>query len=252
MPESAITTSSNQATKHGEEFFSPILLIAPSISTQQELVLEHLQVQNERAHQQKDQFESEYIEINTNRSVIGIEAVRELTEQLSFGVSPAVRRFVILYFAEEMTLPAQNAVLKLLEEPPAYTQLVLVTNDAGTVLETIQSRCRIEYTSKHTAIDQNEYKIAVEELYTSLNSLSLRELIEVCETYKESVQAQAFLSTFITYLYSLMQKQHSPVLRTQLSTLLQTEQLLRTTNTSPRMALESALFAVKQTRELSD
>ena len=42
-----------------------------------------------------------------------------------------------------MTTEAQNALLKMLEEPPAGTVLVLTVNHAQTVLPTIRSRAQI-------------------------------------------------------------------------------------------------------------
>ena len=43
--------------------------------------------------------------------------------------------------AEKMTAQAQNALLKTLEEPPAYAVILLLTTNAGLLLDTIRSRC---------------------------------------------------------------------------------------------------------------
>ena len=40
-----------------------------------------------------------------------------------------------------MTVPAQNALLKTIEEPPSYGLLMLLTNNAAMLLPTIRSRC---------------------------------------------------------------------------------------------------------------
>jgi DNA polymerase III delta prime subunit len=50
-------------------------------------------------------------------------------------------RAVIIDDAHKMTVEAQNAFLKTLEEPPPQTLLILVTPDASRLLETIRSRC---------------------------------------------------------------------------------------------------------------
>ncbi len=42
-----------------------------------------------------------------------------------------------------MTIPAQHAILKILEEPPPRALLLLVSNAPGRVLPTIRSRCRM-------------------------------------------------------------------------------------------------------------
>ena len=43
--------------------------------------------------------------------------------------------------AEKMTVQAQNALLKTIEEPPAYTVILLLANNASALLPTILSRC---------------------------------------------------------------------------------------------------------------
>ncbi len=75
---------------------------------------------------------------------IGIEAVRQLEKFLALKVpgSSAYDRAVIIEDAQVMTLEAQNALLKLLEEPPAGTLLVLTANNEQAVLPTIRSRAQ--------------------------------------------------------------------------------------------------------------
>ncbi len=51
-------------------------------------------------------------------------------------------RIVILDGADAMNRNAANAVLKVLEEPPARTVLMLVSDNPGRLLPTIRSRCR--------------------------------------------------------------------------------------------------------------
>ncbi len=50
-------------------------------------------------------------------------------------------KIYIINDAEKMNVQAQNALLKTIEEPPAYAILILVTNNKETFLETILSRC---------------------------------------------------------------------------------------------------------------
>jgi DNA polymerase-3 subunit delta' len=54
----------------------------------------------------------------------------------------AQRRVFVIDPADEMTIEAQDALLKTLEEPPPSTMIVLVTAYPDTLLPTIQSRCR--------------------------------------------------------------------------------------------------------------
>ncbi len=72
---------------------------------------------------------------------IRIEAVREVQEFLSFTAYEAERKVVLMDDAECMNLPASNAFLKTLEEPPAKSLIILVTMSAERLTDTIRSRC---------------------------------------------------------------------------------------------------------------
>lgn len=72
----------------------------------------------------------------------GVDAVRELRETARFA--PASSRFKI-YIIDEvhmLTTGAFNALLKILEEPPAHVKFIFATTDPEKVLPTILSRCQ--------------------------------------------------------------------------------------------------------------
>ena len=73
---------------------------------------------------------------------IGIEKVREINSFLSLTPSEAERRVVIIDSADEMNRSSANAVLKILEEPPSHSVLLLISHSPGRLLPTIRSRCR--------------------------------------------------------------------------------------------------------------
>jgi DNA polymerase-3 subunit delta' len=73
---------------------------------------------------------------------IGIGQVRTITEKVSRQPFEGKRTLVILCEAHLATIEAQNAFLKLLEEPPASTILILVTEFTDRLLPTIRSRCQ--------------------------------------------------------------------------------------------------------------
>lgn len=83
---------------------------------------------------------------------IGIEAVHELQHALQYEQYEAAgRRVVIIVAAETLTLPAQNALLKTLEEPPAGTLMLLTAQNPANLLPTVQSRCTMLYMPLLTA-----------------------------------------------------------------------------------------------------
>ncbi len=76
------------------------------------------------------------------QSVIVIETVREAIGFMHHTPSEGGWRVVIVDGAEDMNPQTANALLKMLEEPPARAILLLVTAAPGRLLPTIRSRCR--------------------------------------------------------------------------------------------------------------
>lgn len=74
---------------------------------------------------------------------ITVDAVRQLKSKLSMAATDGGWRVVIVDAADEMNTAAANAFLKLLEEPPERTTLLLVTHQPSALLPTIRSRCRV-------------------------------------------------------------------------------------------------------------
>jgi DNA polymerase-3 subunit delta' len=72
---------------------------------------------------------------------IRIDAVRRLARFLTTSTHRGGLRVVVLAPAERITIEAANALLKMLEEPPAATLFVLATDAIDDVLPTVRSRC---------------------------------------------------------------------------------------------------------------
>jgi len=74
---------------------------------------------------------------------ITISQARELKSRLMLKPYSAPVKLAIILQAEKLTLPAQNALLKTLEEPPAHSLIILITNQPDLLLPTIISRCEL-------------------------------------------------------------------------------------------------------------
>ncbi len=72
---------------------------------------------------------------------IVIDDVRKVNEFLSKTSYNDGWRAVIIDSADDMNKNAANALLKILEEPPAHTLLLLISHNIGSLLPTIRSRC---------------------------------------------------------------------------------------------------------------
>ena len=73
---------------------------------------------------------------------IRIDAIRQLRHDLHMRPFEADRRVYLIFGAHAMNEEAADALLKDLEEPPAYAVIVLVADEVGSLPETIRSRCQ--------------------------------------------------------------------------------------------------------------
>ncbi|HSX46580.1 MAG TPA: AAA family ATPase [Patescibacteria group bacterium] len=85
-----------------------------------------------------------FLHIQPEKQTLGIEQIRQFKEALRRKTTgqKALRRIILLSDAHMMTIEAQNAVLKTLEEPPEDTALLLTTNDITALRPTIRSRAQ--------------------------------------------------------------------------------------------------------------
>lgn len=73
---------------------------------------------------------------------VKIERVRELQREIMMKPYEGRYKVFVLCNAETMTVQAQNALLKTLEEPPPYGVLILLTSNVNSLLPTVVSRCQ--------------------------------------------------------------------------------------------------------------
>ncbi|MBZ4689114.1 MAG: polymerase delta prime subunit [Cereibacter sp.] len=76
------------------------------------------------------------------KTVISVDDVRRMKSFFSLSSADGGRRVAIVDPADEMNPSAANALLKLLEEPPAGVTLILISHQPFRLLPTIRSRCR--------------------------------------------------------------------------------------------------------------
>lgn len=84
----------------------------------------------------------DYINIFPDGNSIKISQIRKLQTDIIVRPHKDYKIYIINY-AEKMTIEAQNALLKTLEDPPEYAIIILITNNKESLLDTIKSRCEI-------------------------------------------------------------------------------------------------------------
>lgn len=92
----------------------------------------------------------------TSGTSISIETIRGLQKFLqlkTLGSGTDIRRVVLVEHAEALTIEAQNAFLKILEEPPADTIILLTADNRRALLPTILSR--VQLLTIHTPAEED-------------------------------------------------------------------------------------------------
>lgn len=88
-------------------------------------------------------FQHPDVRLINSDSEIKIENVRVLQKEISLRAYEARKKVFIIDDAHKLTVEASNALLKVLEEPPGRSLIILVTDKPGRLLKTVVSRCKV-------------------------------------------------------------------------------------------------------------
>lgn len=110
----------------------------------------------------------QHIGIEKKQGQIGVDEAQEIMKALALKSYEGGYKIMIIWMADKMNTSAANKLLKLLEEPPAQTIFILITENKKDILQTILSRCQlIEFggLSEHSIATklQEKYNLAEKE-----------------------------------------------------------------------------------------
>jgi len=74
---------------------------------------------------------------------ISVDQIREFQRELNLRPYEAPRKASLIEPADRMNASSANSLLKTLEEPPGNAIIILLTENADTLLQTIRSRCQL-------------------------------------------------------------------------------------------------------------
>jgi DNA polymerase-3 subunit delta' len=95
----------------------------------------------------------------------GVDDVRNIINEVNKKPYEGDKKVLILYKCDKLTIQAQNALLKTIEEPPKGVYLILLSDSLETILDTIKSRCQVY---KLTPLNKEDILSYIEEKYTDL------------------------------------------------------------------------------------
>ena len=84
----------------------------------------------------------DYITIDDpEKKTVPVDLIREARADIYIRPNEAQKKIYLFPRAQDMGIPGQNALLKVLEEPPAYGVFILLTDNPEKLLPTVRSRC---------------------------------------------------------------------------------------------------------------
>lgn len=83
---------------------------------------------------------NEHYGVESKSDIVAVDTIRAAAADMYMKPYFADKRVFIISSAEKMNVQAQNALLKIFEEPPAYCVIILVTQNDNMLLQTIRSR----------------------------------------------------------------------------------------------------------------
>ena len=183
--------------------------------------------------------------INQNQDIISIETIRDLISELAYAPHLGKSRAFVLLSADQLSVAAQHAFLKSLEEPPANTLILLVSAAQNKLLPTIRSRCLSHlHQSTTESFVSKDLPLVLQKLLSTPTDVSYSELVEIATEYKDRDQALQLVQQL---LFTSQQQQTDPKQKVKLQNQLLTTLNHLQANANVRLALEGCFFTIKNT-----
>ena len=137
----------------------------------------------------------------------GIGAVREMLRSMGFKPYSGLRKVIVLPEIQTLTLPAQNALLKALEEPSDHTILLITTPDSTKIIATIRSRCQIISLPQSTASRDQKVVMLYRKLLIELAGNSLAQRLDLIQSkIKDREDLPDLLHYWIELLHTMLNR----------------------------------------------
>lgn len=139
-------------------------------------------------------------------SKLGVEQAKKIKGHYSLKPYSAKGRIVVLEDGGQLTIEAQNALLKTIEELPKEALFIIGAHSDAKFLPTILSRCEIIYIQNPTSQANPTSEVGYEDIEKLLNS-TIEQRFEFIEKLKEK---EEFLHALIKYFHRQLQASTHP------------------------------------------
>ncbi|GAA0087140.1 DNA polymerase III subunit delta' [Clostridium sp. MB05] len=125
------------------------------------------------------------INYRCKKASFGVDDIREMVDEINKKPFEGDKKIIIIYNGNKLTVQAQNALLKTIEEPPKGVFIILLCESLELILDTVKSRCQIY---KLTPLKKDEVRLYIEGM--ELENYSNDE-INAAVAYSEGIPGKA-------------------------------------------------------------
>lgn len=137
-----------------------------------------------------------FLFLDKDSKSIKIDKIRYMRQDAYILPNEANYKVYIIKSAEYLTLQAQNAFIKILEEPPEKVIFILLCESTNNLLDTVLSRCVIFRDS--TVSDTNSYKSEINNLSKEIVNLSIqRDKLEIMKILANISSERLYLNELL-------------------------------------------------------
>ena len=142
--------------------------------------------------------------IENKQGQIGVDEAENIVKKLSLKAFEGNFKVMLIWMADKMNTATSNKLLKLLEEPPEKTILLLITENEDQILDTIKSRCQVVNVYP---LNENEIKNALLKIEHVTENESVKIAHQADGNWNKALQLahdinneEAFEQWFITWV----------------------------------------------------
>ena len=172
-----------------------------------------------------------------SEKAVGIASVREFQKKIYLKPFKSKQKAIILNAKNGITQEAQNALLKVLEEPPQNTIIIILAENKNSILPTIISRCKIIHLKEaKKTLRQREF----EEILLSLNQMETGDKLKLAQdNSKDKETALLFIENLLIAGKNLLETGENKNILSSLKLLQKTYTEIKTSNINIRLSLEN-------------
>jgi len=165
---------------------------------------------------------------------ITIATVRRLNQFLARIPLSAKNNICLITDAAAITIPAQNALLKTLEEPPQSAQIILLADSTAKLLPTVVSRCQLVNLGDNDKLSEAELKVQ-EKIFNQIAAARAGERIALAANF--AADAKNFCANQLKFLHHELKQEN-------IAQILQLQASLKylDANVNPKLVLEQLLL----------